>query len=174
MNDIIRWPLIFIIALLAGIGGYTLQQMRQNNQSPTVGLTRPNFQLPDVNGVEHNINEWDGKVLVINFWATWCPPCLREIPEFITLQNSLGAKGLQFIGVAIDKTDAVKAFIQEHGINYPILVDEEKATLIAADYGNTLDVVPYTAIVNREGRIVYTHAGELDKKTTESIISPLL
>lgn len=174
MNKITRWPLILIAALLASIGGYTLYHLQQSNQPTITGSIRPAFQLPDTNGIEHDISEWDGKVLVINFWATWCPPCLREIPEFIELQKSLEKQGLQFIGVAIDRPDKVKAFIEEYGINYPILVDEEKGTLVATDYGNTLDVVPYTAFVNRAGRIVYTHAGALDKKTAESVILPLL
>jgi peroxiredoxin len=173
LNKIIRWPLILTAALLAGIGGYTLYQSQQANRL-TTGPIRPVFRLPDVNGIEHDISEWDGKVLVINFWATWCPPCLREIPEFIELQKSLGEQGLQFIGVAIDRADKVKAFIEEHGINYPILADEEKSALVATEYGNTLDVVPYTAFVNRAGRIVYTHAGALDKETTKSVILPLL
>jgi peroxiredoxin len=170
---IIRWPLILIAALLAAIGGYTLYQSQQGNR-PTTGPIRPVFQLPDVKGMEHNISEWDGKVLVINFWATWCPPCLREIPVFIELQKSLGKQGLQFIGVAIDRPDKVKAFIEEHGINYPVLVSEEKGALVATDYGNDLGVVPYTVFVDRTGQIIYTHAGALDKETTKNFILPLL
>ncbi|ADE16581.1 Redoxin domain protein [Nitrosococcus halophilus Nc 4] len=173
MNKIIRWPLILAAAVLASIGGYALYQAQQDNY-PTTGPLRPVFQLPDVNGVEHDIREWDGKVLVINFWATWCPPCLKEIPEFIELQKSLGGKGLQFIGVAIDTPDKVKAFIEKHGINYPILVSQEKGTLVTTDYGNDLGVLPYTAFINRAGQITYTHAGALDKETTKNFILPLL
>lgn len=164
---------MLIAAVLVSVGGYALYQSQQGNRL-TTGPIRPAFQLPDVNGTKHNIGEWDGKVLVINFWATWCPPCRREIPGFIELQKSLGERGLQFIGVALDSPDKVKAFIKEYGINYPILVSEEKGAIVAANYGNDLSVVPYTAFVNRTGQIVYTHAGALDKKATKSIILPLL
>lgn len=172
-NNLLRWPLILIAALLASIGGYALYQAQQD-APPTTGPLRPVFQLPDVDGVEHSIREWDGKVLVINFWATWCPPCLKEIPEFIELQKSLGEEGLQFVGVAIDTPDKVKAFIEEHGINYPVLVSEEKGTLVTNDYGNKLGVLPYTAFINRAGQIVHTHAGAIDKETAERFILPLL
>lgn len=172
MNKILHWPLIVGAALLAIIAGYILQQTQQGE--PVASGPRPLFQLPDVNGVEHDIREWDGQVLVINFWATWCPPCLKEIPEFIELQKELGERGLQFIGVAIDEPDKVKAFIEEYGINYPILVSEEKGTLIAANYGNDLEVVPYTAFVNRAGQIVHTHSGAMNKETAKSYIMPLL
>jgi peroxiredoxin len=173
VNKVIRWPLLVIVALIAGIGGYVAYQFQQG-PLPATGPARPLFQLPDVNGVERDIREWDGKVLVINFWATWCPPCLREIPEFIELQKTFGPRGLQFIGVALDQPDKVKTFIEEHGINYPILVSEEKGTVVTKEYGNDLGVLPYTAFIDRQGQLLHTHAGALDKKTTERLISPLL
>lgn len=172
-NRILGWPIIIGVALLAIISGYIVRQIQQGGYA-TSGPVRPLFQLPDIHGTIHNIREWDGQVLVINFWATWCAPCRREIPEFIELQKKFGERGLQFIGVAIDKRDKVKAFIEEYNINYPVLISEEKGSSIAADYGNDLRVVPYTAFVNRAGQIVYTHAGAMDRKTVKSHFMPLL
>ncbi|CAB1277191.1 TlpA family protein disulfide reductase [Candidatus Nitrosacidococcus tergens] len=175
MNQIARWPLLLVVALVAGISGYIVNQLHQGKeQSVMIGTYRPDFQLPDVNGIQHNISEWDRQVIIVNFWATWCPPCLREIPNFIELQKSLGNKGLQFIGVAIDKIESVKPFVKEHNINYPILIDEGADAIVSKNYGNSLDVVPYTVVIDQNGKIIYTHAGELDKKTIEGVVLPLL
>ena len=80
------------------------------------------INLPDVFGNIHSISEWQGKILIINFWATWCPPCRKEIPEFIALQEQYSAKGLQFIGIAIDDQDSVQEYLVSTKINYPMLI----------------------------------------------------
>lgn len=129
------------------------------------------FSLPDTKGLSHNIKEWKGRVIVLNFWATWCPPCLKEIPEFIKLQKRLGDKGLQFIGIAIDDGAEVDNFVEIHSINYPILVGETEASDIAFLYGNHLGVLPFSVVINRKGEIVSRHKGELDANTLEKIIS---
>ena len=139
-----------------------------------VGKQRPEFRLPDTTGKIRNINEWDGKVLVVNFWATWCPPCRREIPMFIDLQDHYADQGLQFIGVAIDKPDKVLDFIDTMGINYPILVGESDATSITKQYGNRFGALPYTVVINRSGRIVYRKRGEIDREQALGAILPLL
>ena len=75
--------------------------------------------MPDVEGREQALGQWQGKVLVVNFWATWCAPCREEMPEFVRAQAELGGKGLQFVGIAVDQADKVRQFAQEIGINYP-------------------------------------------------------
>jgi len=139
--------------------------------APVTGLPRPDFVLPDVAGREHHVREWDGKVLVINFWATWCPPCLEEIPMFNTLQDELGAGGLQFLGVAIDEPENVRAFAEEHAMRYPTLHGQLEAIDVGKRYGNRLGALPYTVVVSREGIVVHTHAGPLDRATTEALVA---
>jgi len=137
---------------------------------------RPPFELPDMQGVSRHIKTWDGKVLVVNFWATWCGPCLREIPAFVDLQKKYGDKGLQFVGVAFDDLEAIQGFTKTSKIqfNYPILIGEDDAMTIAAIYGNTIGALPYTVIIDRKGKIVHGQIGEISRRSVEDIIKPLL
>lgn len=139
-----------------------------------IGSTRPEFALPDTDGKSHNIKKWDGKVLVVNFWATWCPPCRKEMPAFIELQDQYGEQGLQFIGVAIDDADKVADFMDTYGVNYPMLLGDLAAIDIGKQYGNRFGALPYTVIVNREGKITFTRRGELEKHEAEAEIKKLL
>jgi thiol-disulfide isomerase/thioredoxin len=139
-----------------------------------IGSTRPEFALPDAEGSPHNISEWDGKVLVINFWATWCPPCRREMPAFIELQDEFGAQGLQFVGVAIDDADKVIDFMDTYGVNYPMLLGDLAAIEVGKQYGNRFGALPYTVIVDRQGKIAFTRRGELEKHDAEAEIKKLL
>ena len=143
-------------------------------QAQMIGRIRPDFTLADVTGMEHRVNEWDGRVLVLNFWATWCPPCRREIPEFVTLQDKLGGRGLQFVGIALQRPEEVGDFIREYGINYPVLAGEMSVVQIAQSYGNAVGALPYTVIVDRSGHIAFVRTGPLPGKQAESAILPLL
>jgi thiol-disulfide isomerase/thioredoxin len=113
-------------------------------------------------------------VLVVNFWATWCPPCRREIPTFIELQQEYSARGLQFVGLAMDEAGRVRDFATTLGINYPLLVGEQAVVDAARAYGNEAGLLPYSAVVDREGKIVFTWAGELTREQAEEVILPLL
>ncbi|WP_232020212.1 TlpA disulfide reductase family protein [Sulfuriflexus mobilis] len=139
-----------------------------------IGSPRPGFALPDTEGTPHHIKEWDGKVLVINFWATWCPPCRKEMPAFIALQEQYGAQGLQFIGVAIDEADKVIDFMDTYGVNYPMLLGDLAAIDVGKQYGNRFGALPYTVIVDRQGMIAFTRRGELEKHDAEAEIKKLL
>ena len=135
---------------------------------------RPEFSLPDLGGTQRNIAEWDGQVIVLNFWATWCPPCRREMPAFIKLYDTYADQGLVVVGVAIDTPDSVQDFIDPMGINYPVLVGETDAIEAAKAYGNRLGVLPYTAIIDRDGKVVATEARELSYEDVEALTQPLL
>lgn len=139
-----------------------------------VGSPRPAFTLPDVEGRSRHISEWDGKVLLVNFWATWCPPCKKEIPALIALQDRLGPRGLQVIGVAIDQPDLVREFSEDLGINYPSLVGELEAANVIKDWGNRYGTLPYTVVVDRRGRITATKLGELTEAEAEALVRDLL
>ncbi len=130
--------------------------------------------LPDVQGENQAISQWLGKVMVVNFWATWCTPCREEIPEFIEAQEKFRDQGLVFIGIAIDQEDKVKMFSQEFGINYPVLVGSLNTWSLAEAAGNRLSVLPYTVVINRSGEIVETYLGRVNLKKLEKLVIPLL
>ena len=150
------------------------QSTQTTNAPAAVGSHRPEFSLPDMDGVTHQLSEWDGKVLVVNFWATWCPPCRKETPAFVELQDKYGDKGLQFIGVAIDEKDNVEDFADTYGVNYPMLLGDLEAINTSKAYGNRFGTLPYTVIVDRQGKISFIQRGELLKTTAEEKIKALL
>jgi peroxiredoxin len=134
----------------------------------------PEFTLPDLDGAPHNIHQWQGNVIVLNFWATWCPPCCRETPMFVDLQDEFGPQGLQFVGVAIDEISKVKEFMDTYGVNYPMLTGVDDAIEISKTYGNRFGALPYTVFIDRDGNIVHRQREELKRDQAESIIKKLL
>ncbi len=150
------------------------QSQKQQATQTIAKAILPDFSLPDISGTQHAIDDWQGKILIINFWATWCPPCLKEIPGFISLQKEYADKNVQFIGIAIDQNEPVADYIKMVNINYPILVAAENGTELVVKLGNTMKVVPYTLIVNSNSQIVYQHPGELSPQELRAHIEPLI
>jgi len=166
--------LIFIVAMIfAGGSGFAVhtyinKQKMQNN--PAIGLQRIEFAAADLNGDIRNIKEWDGKIIFLNFWATWCPPCKKEIPAFIELQKAYGEQGFQIISVAIDNEDDVRDYAEMMGMNYPIFATSSEGPMLAKRYGNGVGVLPYTVIINRDSEISNTFLGELSKKRAKELL----
>ncbi len=131
------------------------------------------FKLTDSDGKVHRLADYRGKWVIVNFWATWCAPCLEEIPEFIKLQEKYGKQGLQFVGIAIDQKDKVEAFAEQNGINYPVLAGEADAIDLSRKAGNRLGALPYTLIIDRAGQVVATELGGLTEAKLEAVIKPL-
>lgn len=131
-------------------------------------------QLPDLNGTEQAVSQWLGKVIVVNFWATWCTPCREEIPEFIEAQKKYGDQGLLFVGIAIDQVDKVKMFSNEFGINYPVLIGGMDTWSLLEAAGNRHSALPYTVVINRSGELVENYLGRVDLKKLEKLVIPLL
>lgn len=131
-------------------------------------------QLPDLDGTEQAVSQWLGKVLVVNFWATWCTPCRDEIPEFIEAQKKYGDQGLLFIGIAIDQPDKVQMFSKEFGINYPVLVGSINTWSLLEAAGNRMAALPYTVVIDRSGNLVENYLGRVDLKKLEKRVIPLL
>lgn len=136
--------------------------------------TLPDLRLSDLEGHEVRSNAWAGKVLVLNFWATWCPPCLEEIPRFVAAQERLRQAGVQFIGIALDQPEDLRAFIAARPINYPVLLATPEALDAAVQLGNWLEVLPFTAIFDRQGRRVHSQIGPLSDDELARWLSPLL
>jgi thiol-disulfide isomerase/thioredoxin len=131
-------------------------------------------RIPDLEGKPRTLDEWRGKVLVVNFWATWCGPCREEIPAFIKVQQQLGTKGLQIVGIAVDQTDKVRPYAAEMKINYPILVGDTDAIDLARQAGNRLGGLPYTVIFDRQGMAIHSQLGGITEQKLQALVLPLL
>ncbi len=123
--------------------------------------TLPEFGLPDLDGHEVASTAWADKVVIINYWASWCPPCVREIALFVQTQQQLGEAGVQVVGIAVDRLDDVKTFLADHPINYPILMANPEAIALAKRLGNRVEGLPFTVIFDRRGRRVFSRTGEV-------------
>ncbi|HTX99828.1 MAG TPA: TlpA disulfide reductase family protein [Bacteroidota bacterium] len=132
--------------------------------------TAPAFRLTDIQGRPVALSDFRGKVVILDFWATWCPPCRREIPDFISLQSRYKDKGLQIVGVALDEPEKVGAFAKSWGMNYPVLLGNDE---VSALYGG-ISGIPTTFIIDRKGNIVEKFEGFTDKSVFESEIQRLL
>jgi thiol-disulfide isomerase/thioredoxin len=133
----------------------------------------PDLSYTDLAGQERKIREWQGKVVVLNFWATWCPPCREETPLFVALQEEYGARGVQFVGLAIDEQEAVQNFVDTYGVEYPILLGDMDAVELSRRLGNRLGGLPYTVVIARDGQIAARHVGGLKREQLEPLLVEL-
>ena len=134
----------------------------------------PAFNFPDLDQNLRSSEEWKGKVLVVNYWATWCPPCRKEMPLFIETQKAYSNKGVQFVGIAIDDPHMVQDFADVFEINFPILIGDAEAIKLSNRMGNRFDSLPFTAIFDRTGKTRYVQAGEITQKQIDQQLIPLL
>ncbi len=121
----------------------------------------PSFKLLDLEGIERDFSEWEGKHRLLNFWATWCAPCRREIPLLKAFQKEHGTDGFQVIGIAVDFPDQVADYAETAEFNYPILVGQEDAMAVAETSGVEFIGMPFTMIVAADGELINTHIGEI-------------
>ena len=165
-------------ALVAGGAGVFLARHQRTQPTDAQGdsgaFPGEAYPLPDLAGESHVLSEWAGKVLVVNFWATWCPPCLTEIPGFVALQQALGPQGLQFIGVALDDVEAVREFAQARQVSYPLLVGEEPVMALMREFGNTHGGLPFTVVLGRNGKVLHLKQGEWDQAAAMTTLLPFL
>jgi thiol-disulfide isomerase/thioredoxin len=132
--------------------------------------TLPQFQLADRAGQMRSLQDWPDQALIVNFWATWCAPCRREIPLLQQLQRDRAGEGFQVIGIAVDFRDKVLAYADEMKIDYPLLIGEQEALDAAAAFGMTTVGLPFTVFSDRRGRIVTAHLGELTAAEADLIL----
>jgi thiol-disulfide isomerase/thioredoxin len=165
---------LFIAAIVAGAvlgaGAYVaLHRDAPVDASALLALT-----LPDASGKEQSIGQWRGKVVVVNFWATWCAPCREEMPEFVKAQTEFGSRGLQFVGIAVDDADKAARFSKELGLNYPTLIGGYGAVELSRTLGNRLAALPFSIVVDRQGNVAHTQLGPLKEDQLRSIVGKLL
>jgi len=133
----------------------------------------PEFTLDNPEGVPQSIGSWPGKALIVNFWATWCAPCLREIPLLAEYQETYGERFLQVVGIAVDQPDPVRAFMAEMGFNYPVLIGQSEAMDAAASFGVEFYGLPFSVFTDTAGHVLGVHTGELHAGDLDDLISVL-
>jgi peroxiredoxin len=169
--------LILLAAALAGVAGYVASSwlhQRPTAGAEVIGTPRLDFELPNLDGNLQRLSAYDGKVILLNFWATWCGPCIEEIPMLGEFQAEFGPRGVQVIGVALDDKDAVTQFIKRTPLNYPTMLGEMATLNIGRIYGNHRGVLPYSVVIDRSGVIRQVHVGLLRREQLEDAMLPLL
>lgn len=152
--------------------GFQLSSWSHTRTVAPAAVPAPAWTLRDVDGRPVSSAQTHGKVVILDFWATWCPPCRAEIPGFVELQKTYGDQGLVVIGVSMDRAGpvAVKSFMEQTGMNYPVVMGDET---ISQAFGG-IEALPTTFIINREGHLVGRHVGYTDQPEFERAIKPLL
>lgn len=134
----------------------------------------PAATLPGLDGEAQPLSQWHGRLVLLNFWASWCAPCVEEMPLLDRFQQRHGTRGLQVVGIASDATGPTQAFLAEHPVRYPILVDDPEQGDLSRELGNRHGVLPYSLLVGRDGRILARHAGNFSEDSLERWVLPHL
>jgi thiol-disulfide isomerase/thioredoxin len=138
------------------------------------GDQRANLQLPGTDGRSHQLSDWNGKLVLINFWATWCGPCRAEMPLLDRTRSALANQGLEVVGIAIDEAPAVGDFLKDSPVHYPILIggdDDPNPSLL---FGDTRSVLPYSVLVSPDGKILAQRAGSFSDTGLSHWLEPHL
>lgn len=166
-----------LVALMAGALFYAARIPVQTMQSPQTAdrptapsvVSNPSFSLPDADGKLRDFSEWNGKSRIVNFWATWCAPCRREIPLLKKFQDEQSANGFQVIGVAVDFPEEVSRYAEAAEFNYPVLVGQEEAMAVAESSGIEFMALPFTMFVAADGEYISAYMGELHASQLNTI-----
>ena len=173
-----RLVLLLVACTMAGlaVGQFTVRLGQPDLPAQTAPAVDapdnlPDIQLSGLDGQPLGLSQWDGRTRVINFWATWCPPCRREMPLFQALSENRDPEDLVVIGIAIDRLNAVNQFVSEYGITYPQLVGEQDAIAAADQFGVESGGLPFTVFAAPGGEILHLHVGELEGGELQAILA---
>jgi thiol-disulfide isomerase/thioredoxin len=129
--------------------------------------------LPDADNQPHRLSDWKGKILLVNFWAPWCPPCVAEMPELVELQQELAGKNLQIVGIGVDSPSNIKQFAEKHQIGFPLLVAGMQGTELSRELGNQAGGLPFTVLLDASGQVRQTYLGKLNMDKLRSDLTGL-
>lgn len=183
MNSKLTYFIVAVVALALGFLGAREWRDHQAKQAalsaetapkarPPV-LTLPEFSLKNRDGELQSIHSWPGKSMIINFWATWCAPCRREIPLLIELQQQHAADGVQLVGIAVDFREDVLKYAESMNITYPLLIGEQDGMEAVDAFGIDAVGFPYTVFTDASGNIITMHIGELKREQAELILATI-
>ncbi|MCD6671748.1 MAG: TlpA family protein disulfide reductase [Burkholderiaceae bacterium] len=165
-------------ALALGFGGFGAWVASRHYRLVTADNSAVDLLLglamPDAQGREVRLADWRGRPLVVNFWATWCPPCVGEMPELSEMQRDYAARGLQIVGIGIDSNKNIRQFAEKMPMSYPLLVAGTGGAELTRRFGNTSGSLPFTAVIDREGRIRHRILGRFDNAELRAAIAATL
>ncbi len=159
------------VAIAALALGFVLGGLQRHDAHDDRPSHAPEFALLDLNGRTHRLADYQGKLLLVNFWATWCTPCLKEIPRLQAAHERYADQGLAVLGPAVDDTAAVSHFVASHTMSYPVVVGETDLFALMDAFGDTLGALPFTVLVGRDGQILERHWGELSQKLLDEYLN---
>ena len=169
-----------LLALAIGAGWILISQAPVGSTSgglipaPQVGFLAPDFELPTSSGETVRLSDLPGQAVLVNLWASWCPPCIRELPMLIRLQEAFDPSQVQVVGIAIDRLEAVEQVIEDHPVNFPILIGDVEAVELSRRLGNRLQGLPFTVIFDHHGRRAFSQVGEVTQATLDTQLQALL
>jgi len=179
-----QWAGLLAVAALAGLGAYLASRdlltpevapaaapLPDPIRPSVIPESRPDIKLADRGGKPRSLSEWDGKALVINFWATWCAPCRREIPMLNALARENRDRGVEVIGIAVDFREDVLQYLQKMPIEYTVLIGEQEGMDAARAFGMDTIGLPFTAFTDSRGRIATIQVGELQRPQADAILA---
>jgi thiol-disulfide isomerase/thioredoxin len=167
-------PFAAIAVIFAGIGIYFgIQRLEPEAPQNAAAASFFSQTMPDAQGTAHPVSQWKGKALIVNFWATWCAPCVDEMPELSALQAELGSKNTQIIGIGIDSAANIREFGAKYKIAYPLYVAGMNGTDLSRQFGNQAGGLPFTVLIGTDGKVKKTYLGRLKMKELRSDLSAL-
>ena len=138
-----------------------------------LGQRRPDFTLSDINGMPVSASDFEDKVWLVNFWATWCTPCVEEMPMLSRLQQEVAGQDVTIVGIALDDADRARKFAADMAISYPILVGQADVVITGRQYGNNTGMLPFSVLIDSNGIIQWTHLGPLTQVELKEKIQSL-
>ena len=136
-----------------------------------IDLRRPDFTMADIDGNERSISEWAGNAMLINFWASWCIPCMREIPMLNELSTEYVDREFAVLGIAVDTLENISEFIKTTPLQYMTLVDEDKSQELAYQFTNSFLVLPFTVFLDHQGRIFWMQVEEVHREEVDAVLN---
>ena len=166
--------IVLIAVLFTGIGVYFgAKRFQPAAPADTAVGALMQLSMADPAGKQQKLAQWQGKVLLVNFWATWCPPCVAEMPELQQLQTERQSKGLQIVGIGIDSPTNIREFSEKHKISYPLLVGGLQGTEVSRSFGNEAGGLPFTVLIGADGAVKQTYMGRLDMQKVRADLDSL-
>lgn len=179
MRFLLRLLISLLVLAATGFIAYRILVPASGTSSPDAGIHSAVPALfaatfADQEGTAQPLSQWRGKILVVNFWATWCPPCREEMPELSEFQQRFHSKNVAVLGIATDEVEKIRAFVRESPTHYPLLSGDFQAMALAESFGNAKGILPYTVLINAQGKIIRTYLGRLDMKILEQDIASII